>query len=78
MYPDESKGMINVLTCQQVLSMLYPALVGLIGGGISTLVITLIEIPSWKKWGLHGVFEWHENQIITAHLFNLSDAKEKE
>ena len=69
--------MINVLTCQQVLSMLYPALVGLIGGGISTLVITLIEIPSWKKWGLHGVFEWHENQIITAHLFNLSDAKRK-
>ena len=30
--------------------------------------MTLAEIPSWKRWGLWGVFEWHENQAITAYL----------
>jgi hypothetical protein len=54
---------------------LYPAIEGLIGGIISTAAMTLSEIPSWKRWGLHGVFEWHENQIITPHLLHLSDAK---
>jgi hypothetical protein len=56
---------------------LYPAIDGLIGGIMSTAAMTLSEIPSWKKWGLHGVFEWHENQIITARLLHLSDAKRK-
>ena len=37
--------------------------------------MTLTEIPSWKKWGLHGVFEWHENQAIIAYVFRLSDNK---
>ncbi|HJT46819.1 MAG TPA: hypothetical protein VJ729_01465 [Nitrososphaeraceae archaeon] len=43
--------------------------VGLLSGGVSTAVMTLTEIPSWKRWGLPGVFEWHENQIITRRLF---------
>jgi hypothetical protein len=42
---------------------------GIIAGMIATLVMSLIEIPSWKRWGLYGVFEWHENQIIWARLF---------
>jgi hypothetical protein len=33
--------------------------------------MTLTEIPSWKRWGLQGVFEWHENQVITRRLFKL-------
>jgi uncharacterized membrane protein YagU involved in acid resistance len=33
--------------------------------------MTLTEIPSWKRWGLPGVFEWHENQVITRRLFKL-------
>jgi hypothetical protein len=39
--------------------------------------MTLTEIPSWKKWGLHGVFEWHENEVITSRLFfsHFSNAK---
>jgi len=48
---------------------------GLFGGLISTALMTLTEVPSWKRWGLHGVFEWHENQIITERLFKLSDTK---
>ncbi|MCC2649775.1 MAG: hypothetical protein K0R16_2581 [Nitrososphaeraceae archaeon] len=38
-------------------------------------MMTLTEIPSWKKWGLHGVFEWHENQAIINYVFHLSDNK---
>ena len=45
--------------------------VGLLSGAVSTAVMTLTEIPSWKRWGLPGVFEWHENQVITKRLFKL-------
>jgi hypothetical protein len=48
-------------------------LIGLLGGIASTAIMTLTEIPSWKRWGLHGVFEWHENQVITIRLFKLSN-----
>jgi uncharacterized membrane protein YagU involved in acid resistance len=51
--------------------MLSYLVIGLLGGIISTAIMTLIEIPSWKRWGLHGVFEWHENQVITRRLFKL-------
>jgi hypothetical protein len=51
----------------------YYAIIGLVGGIVSTLVMTLIEIISWQKWGLHGVFEWHENQILSKRLLRLSD-----
>jgi hypothetical protein len=42
---------------------------GIIAGMIATLLMSLIEVPSWKKWGLYGVFEWHKNQIIWARIF---------
>jgi hypothetical protein len=32
--------------------------------------MTLTEIPSWRRWGLHGVFEWHENQILSDRLLH--------
>jgi hypothetical protein len=38
---------------------------------ISTSVMTLTEIPSWKRWGLRGVFEWHENQVLSNRLLRL-------
>jgi hypothetical protein len=52
------------------------AIYGLIGGLVSTAVMILTEIPSWRKWHLFGVFEWHENQIITRKLFSISYAEE--
>jgi hypothetical protein len=55
--------------------LLYSFLIGLIGGVVSTSIMTLTEIPSWKRWGLHGVFEWHENQILSNRLLRLSDRK---
>jgi hypothetical protein len=44
-------------------------LLGLVAGIAATAAMTVTELPSWKKWGLRGVFEWHENQAITAYLF---------
>jgi hypothetical protein len=52
-------------------------LIGLLGGIVSTALMTLTEIASWKRWGLHGVFEWHENQVITRRLFRWSNDKHK-
>ena len=43
-------------------------LLGLVAGTSATAAMTLTEIPSWQRWGLRGVFEWHENQAITAYL----------
>jgi hypothetical protein len=37
--------------------------------------MTFIEIPFWRKWGLHGVFEWHENQIIITKVLKLPSEK---
>ena len=50
---------------------------GLIGGLVSTAVMTLAEIPSWRKWHLSGVFEWHENQVLTIKLLNISNNMEE-
>lgn len=42
---------------------------GLVSGMVATVVMTASEIPSWRKWGLLGVFEWHENQLLSARFF---------
>ena len=39
--------------------------------------MTLTEIPSWKCWGLDGVFEWHENEVIARRLFKLRNGDNK-
>jgi hypothetical protein len=53
------------------------AFYGLIGGLVATAMMTLAEIPSWKKWHLQGVFEWHENQEITRKLLSISNDEKK-
>jgi hypothetical protein len=52
-------------------STLSYLIIGLLGGTVSTAMMTLTEIPSWRRWGLQGVFEWHENHVITRVLFKL-------
>jgi hypothetical protein len=47
------------------------ALIGLMGSIISIAVMTLTEILSWRRWGLHGVFEWHENQVLSSRLLRI-------
>jgi hypothetical protein len=52
------------------------AIYGIIGGLVSTVMMTLAEIPLWRKWRLYGVFEWHENQVITRKLLSISNKNE--
>jgi uncharacterized protein DUF6789 len=44
---------------------------GLVSGIAATAVMTVTEIPSWRKWGLLGVFEWHENQLLSTRFFHI-------
>jgi hypothetical protein len=48
---------------------------GLFSGMLATTIMTLSEIPSWRKWGLLGVFEWHENQLLSARFFRIPSEK---
>jgi hypothetical protein len=47
---------------------LFPVVMGFASGLFSTFLMTLYEIPFWKKWGLDGILEWHENQILFSKL----------
>ncbi len=49
----------------------YGLMLGAVGGLLGTLVMSAIEIIPWRKWGLSGVFEWHENQILIAKFLRL-------
>ena len=48
---------------------------GLVSGIVATAVMTMTEIPSWRKWGLVGVFEWHENQLLSTRFFHMPTEK---
>ena len=48
---------------------------GLVSGIVATAVMTVTEIPSWRKWGLVGVFEWHENQLLFSNFFHIPTEK---
>ena len=43
-----------------------------LAGLAATAVMTVIELPAWKRWGLRGVLEWHENQNLSKKFFRLS------
>src|ERR687894_1476153 len=51
----------------------YGPILGAVGGLLGTLVMSAIEIIPWRKWGLSGVFEWHENQILIAKFLRLEN-----
>lgn len=42
---------------------------GIAGGIVSTTVMSVFEIIPWRRWRVHGVFEWHENQILVEKYF---------
>jgi hypothetical protein len=59
--------------------LLHLFIIGLVAGILSTATMTVIEIPTWRRWGINGVFEWHENYIITRRLrvyLHLSNTKD--
>ncbi len=41
---------------------------GITAGLLSTGIMTIFEIPFWKVWGIKGILEWHENQILVSKL----------
>jgi hypothetical protein len=51
----------------------YGLLLGAVGGLLGTLVMSAIEIIPWRKWGLLGVFEWHENQMLVVKFLRLKN-----
>ena len=62
--------------CKNYLKLdLFSILLSVIAGLISTGLMTLIEIPFWKKWKLTGILEWHENQILTCKIFKIPNNK---
>jgi hypothetical protein len=44
---------------------------GAIGGLFGTLFMSGIEVTPWRKWGLSGILEWHENQMLIAKFLKL-------
>ena len=48
---------------------------GLVSGIVATAIMTATEIQSWRKWGLLGVFEWHENQVLSTRFFHIPREK---
>jgi len=45
---------------------------GLVAGLISTVIMSLLEYPIWRRWGLEMVTEWHLNQAIAGRLLRRS------
>ena len=39
-------------------------------GLASTAVMTVLQSFYWGRWGLTGVLEWHENQVIWSRVKN--------
>ena len=51
----------------------YGLMLGVVSGLFGTLVMSAIEVIPWRKWGLHGVFEWHENQMLIVKFLKLKN-----
>jgi hypothetical protein len=41
---------------------------GISAGLISTTIMTMLEIPFLRIWGIQGILEFHENQILVSNL----------
>lgn len=55
------------------------ALIGFIAGCIGTTVVSLPQYYFFKRWGMLGVLEWHENQCLMSMILKrdpMSLAKE--
>ncbi len=43
-------------------------------GLLSSALMTLTEIPFWRKWGMQGVADWQVNQVMVSKLLGKSEA----
>lgn len=53
----------------------FSMFLSLLTGLFSTLMMTIFEFPFWRKWGLEGVLEWHENQVLYSKIFRTDRTK---
>lgn len=53
----------------------FSMFLSLLTGLFSTLMMTIFEFPFWRKWGLEGVLEWHENQLLYSKFFRTDRTK---
>jgi len=47
----------------------FSVFLSLLAGLFSTLMMSVFEFPFWRKWGLEGALEWHENQVLYSKFF---------
>lgn len=47
-----------------LLDLLEVAIIGL----VSAILMTLVEFPFWKKWGMEGIAEWQINLVLVQKL----------
>ena len=45
-------------------------IVGLIAGILPTVVMSIFEYPFYKNWGIKGVYELHESEMMFCKLAN--------
>jgi hypothetical protein len=51
-----------------LLDLLVVSAIGFLGAAI----MTIVEIPFWKKWGLEGVADWQVNAVLVSKLIGKS------
>lgn len=39
-----------------------------VSGLVGAIVMTLVEYPFWRKWGMQGVAEWQVNWVMVSRL----------
>jgi hypothetical protein len=39
-----------------------------IAGFLAAIVMTVVEVPFWRKWGMQGVAEWQVNWVMVSRL----------
>ena len=53
-----------------MLNYIHYLFVGFIAGILPTVVMSISEYPFYKKWGIKGVYEFHESEMMFCKLTN--------
>jgi len=58
-----------------VIDLLVSLLLAAPAGFLAAVLITVVELPFWKRWGMSGVAEWQVNQVLVSKLLKKSNAR---